>query len=195
MSVSQASVSRKGGEIGGLVAELQAIADDATKVFGGLSPAQLNWKPSAEQWSVGQCFEHLIKTNRGFIPSLEEAARGARKGNLWERVSPLSGLFGRVLVRTMSSRRKFKAPRGIKPTSSDVDAGVVGKFVGQQDELAGLMSAAAAGADLRRTVVTSPIAGFVTYSMLDACRIVIAHNRRHFAQAQRVTEAQGFPAA
>lgn len=187
------SEARTNGEIDGIIGELGAVAQDASKVFGPLSPTQLNWKPSAEQWSVGQCFGHLIKTNRGFFSSLEEAARGGRKSNLWERVSPLSGLFGRLLVRTMSSRRKFKAPRGLKPTSSDVDAGVVGEFVGQQAELAGLMRAAAAGADLRRTVVTSPIAGFVTYSMLDACRIVVAHNRRHFAQAQRVTETQGFP--
>ena len=189
------SKTRTNGEIDGLVAELQAITEDTMKVFGNLSPAQLNWKPSAEQWSVGQCFEHLIKTNRGFFRSLEGAARGGRKSSLWERVSPLSGLFGRVLVGTMSSQRKFKAPRGLKPTSSDVDAGVVGEFAGQQDELTGLMRAAVAGADLRRTVVTSPIAGFVTYSMFDACRMVVAHNRRHFAQAQRVTEAQGFPAA
>jgi hypothetical protein len=189
------NVTHNGGELGAVLDGLRAVGADARKVFGGLSAAQLNWKPSAEQWSVGQCFEHLIKTNRGFFPSLEEAARGGRKSNLWERVSPLSGLFGPLLVRTMSSQRKFKAPRGLKPTSSDVDAGVVGEFVGQQDELAGLMRAASAGTDLRRTVVTSPIAGFVTYSMLDACRIVVAHNRRHFAQAQRVIEARGFPAA
>lgn len=187
------SVSQTDAGIDKLVAELKAVGREASEVFGGLSAAQLNWKPSAEQWSVGQCFEHLIKTNRGFFPSLAEAARGGRRSNLWERVSPLSGLFGRVLVRTMSSRRKFKAPRGLKPTSSDVDAGVVGRFVGQQDELGGLLRAADAGADLRRTIVTSPVAGFVTYNMLDACRIVIAHNRRHFAQAQRVTETEGFP--
>jgi hypothetical protein len=42
-------------------------------------------------------------------------------------------------------------------------------------------------------IVASPIAGFVTYNMLDACRIVVAHERRHFEQARRVTEAEGFP--
>jgi len=189
------SVSHNGGELGGLLDELRAVTKETREVFGGLSPAQLNWKPSAEQWSVGQCFGHLIVTNRGFYPALEEAARGVRRSKLWERVSPLSGLFGRVIVRTMSSQRKFKAPRSLKPSASDVDAGVVEKFVGQQGELGKLMRAAAGGTDLRRTAVTSPIAGFVTYSMLDACRIVAAHNRRHVAQARRVTEAEGFPAA
>ena len=74
-----------------------------------------------------------------------------------------------------------------------MEAAVVEKFAGQQGELAELMRAAAGGPDFSRTVVTSPVVGFVTYSMRDACRLVVAHNRRHFEQARRVTEAAGFP--
>ena len=70
------SESHANGELGGLLEELKAVADDAQKVFGGLTPAQLNWKPSAEQWSVGQCFEHLIRTNRGLLPTLETVVNG-----------------------------------------------------------------------------------------------------------------------
>jgi hypothetical protein len=182
------------GELGGVLEELRAVTDDTRRVFGGLSAAQLNWKPSPEQWSVGQCFEHLIKTNRSFYPALEEVARGGRRENLWERISPLSGLFGWIVMRSLGSARKFPAPRALQPSASDVDAAVIGRFVEQQGELSGRMRAAE-GSDLKRTVVTSPIAGFVTYSMFDACRIVVAHNRRHFAQARRVTEAVGFPRA
>ena len=51
------------------------------------------------------------------------------------------------------------------------------------------------GADLRGTIVTSPVSPLVTYSLLDAYRIMVAHGRRHFEQAQRVTEAAGFPSS
>jgi hypothetical protein len=193
VSVSQAS--QTGGEVGALLDELGALTGDARNVFGRLSAAQLNWKPSARQWSVGQCFDHLIKTNDTFCPTLEETARGGRDGTLWERVSPLSGFFGRLIMRAIKSPRKFKAPRGLRPSASDVDAGVIERFSGRQGELAGLMRAAAGAADLQRTVVTSPIAGFVTFSLLDAYRIIVAHERNHFEQARRVTEAEGFPAA
>ncbi len=63
------------------------------------------------------------------------------------------------------------------------------RFVRHQGEMAALMRATE-GADLRRTIVTSPVA---TYSLLDAYRIVVAHERKHFEQARRVTEAEGFP--
>ncbi|HEV2859478.1 MAG TPA: DinB family protein [Pyrinomonadaceae bacterium] len=188
------SDNHSGGGADKFVAELEAIGRDAAQVFGPLSAAQLNWKPSDDRWSVGQCFEHLIKTNEGFFRTLEAIARGERRGRLWERVSPLSGFFGKMLLRGLTSPMKFKAPKGIRPSASGVDPRVVARFVEHQGEL-GRQMRAAGGVDLRRTVITSPISGFVTYSLGDACRIVVAHERRHFEQARRVTQAAGFPSS
>ena len=182
------------GEIGKLVAELEAVGRDAREVFGRLSAAQLNWKPSAEQWSVGQCFEHLMKANSGFFPVMERVAAGTYKSGLWARVSPLSGLFGKMVLRGLTSPSKFKAPANIRPSASDLGGDVMTRFVEHQGELARRVRAVA-GADLRGTVVTSPISAFVTYSALDALRIVVAHERRHFEQARRVTQTAGFPAS
>jgi hypothetical protein len=186
------STNPTNGELNGLVEELKAVTNDAEETFGTLSATQLNWKPAPDVWSVAQVFEHLIKTNRGFYSALELTASGERRGNLWERVSPLSGFFGRLVLRTMASQRKFPAPRALKPSTSDVDADIIARFAVHQDELAGKIIATE-GVDLRKTVVTSPVSAFVTYSMLDACRIVVAHERRHFAQARRVMEREGFP--
>jgi hypothetical protein len=184
----------KKGELGRLVEELGAVTEDARNVFGRLSAEQLNWKPSAEQWSVGQCFDHLIQTNRCFFPDMESIAAGTFKGSVWARISPLSGFFARMILRALDpvKGRKTKAPRVFLPASSDVAADVIEKFAGHQVELAERMRATA-GRDLRRTMVTSPVAAVATYSLLDAYRIVVAHERKHFEQARRVTETQGFP--
>lgn len=189
-------MGRDNGEVGALVAELQAVGEEASKVFGGLSPAQLNWKPSAEQWSVGQCFDHLIVTNDCFLPDMRRIAAGEYRPSLWARVSPLSGLIGRFILKSLDPEqgRKTKAPRVFEPAKSDVDAGVVARFVRHQSELAALMRATE-GADLRGLKVASPVSPVATYSLLDAYRIVVAHERKHFEQARRVTRAGGFPAA
>jgi hypothetical protein len=47
--------------------------------------------------------------------------------------------------------------------------------------------------DVARQRVTSPFAGFVAYSALDACRIIAAHERVHLNQARRVLASPGFP--
>ena len=188
------STDQTNGLQSGLIEQLDSITEDARKVFGALNEAQLNWKPSVEQWSVGQCFDHLIVTNRSFFPLLEQVGRGERRNSAWESWSPLSGFFGKFVARSLEQEggRKFKAPKKIEPSSSDIDSGIINRFAEHQRELSELLKATA-GRDLKKIVVTSPISGFVTYRLPDACRIVVAHERRHFAQARRVTEAEGFP--
>jgi DinB superfamily len=197
MSVDVATVADvKGGELAGLLEEIGAVTAEAKEVFGSLTPAQLNWKPSAERWSVGQCFDHLIKTNECFFPDMERVAAGTFRSSAWARVSPLSGLIARMILGSLdpAKGRKTKSPRVFLPASSDVGADVIEKFAGHQAELAERMRATA-GRDLRRTMVTSPVARVATYSLLDAYRIVVAHERKHFEQARRVTESEGFPRA
>lgn len=187
-------MSHTGGGPDELISRLGSIAEDARREFGRLSPAQVNWKPGPEQWSVGQCLDHLVKTNRGFFPVIERIARGERRNSAWERWSPLSGFFGRLIARSLEQEggRKYKAPPKLRPAASDVAAGIVEEFAAHQKELAERMRAAAR-ADLKKTVVTSPISGFVTYNLLDAFRIVVVHEQRHLRQARRVTETPGFP--
>ena len=190
------SKTQTNGEIDGFIAEIQAITEDAMKAFGNMRPAQLNWKPSAEQWSVGQCFDHLIVTNDCFIPVMVKVAAGTYKSSLWARVSPLSGFFGRLVLKTLDPEkgRKTKAPRVFEPARSDVDPNVMVKFVGRQSEVAIYMRATeTAGVDLRGLKVTSPVSPVATYSLLDAYRIIVAHERKHFEQARRVTQSEGFP--
>ena len=51
------------------------------------------------------------------------------------------------------------------------------------------------GLDLDSITITSPVARFVTYSLMDAYRIIVVHEQNHFVQARRVMEAPGFPGA
>jgi hypothetical protein len=195
MSVSTAvGVSRTKDELTGLLEELAAVGREAREVFGRLSAAQLNWKPSAGKWSVGQCFDHLIVTNSTFFRGMEKVAAGTYKSSLWGRVSPFSGFFGRFILKALDPEqgRKTKAPRVFEPAKSDVATDVIEQFAAHQAELSTRMRATA-GADLRGLKVTSPVSAFATYSLLDAYRIVVAHERKHFEQARRVTQSAGFP--
>jgi hypothetical protein len=49
------------------------------------------------------------------------------------------------------------------------------------------------GLDLESITITSPVVRVVTYSLMDAYRIVVVHGQNHFVQAQRVMESPGFP--
>jgi len=176
-----------------LISELQKISADAQKTFGSLSPAQINWKPSADSWSVGQCFEHLIKANELFFPDLENIASGGRQNSFLENYSPLSSFFGNLLVSSLKKdERKFKAPtRKIVPPS-EIDENIIEIFAAHQVELLEKIKRTES-ADWRKTKITSPFMRLITYKLADGFQVVVEHERRHVRQAERVLRAENFP--
>ncbi len=180
-------------EISKLVSELEEISGSAKNTFGDLNGEQINWKPSVDGWSVGQCFEHLIKANLLFFPELEKIASGTRKNSFLENYSPLSSFFGNLLIKsTQKDGRKFKAPSKAIVPPSEIDAHIVGLFAAHQSELIERVKSTEK-ADWQKTKITSPFMKLITYKLADGYRVVIEHERRHFRQAERVMQAENFP--
>ncbi|HXS01720.1 MAG TPA: DinB family protein [Pyrinomonadaceae bacterium] len=176
-----------------LIAAANQVAADAKSTFGNLSPPQLNWKPSAERWSVGQCFDHLLTSNRGYLPIIDDVLKG-RKQSFWESMPLLPGLAGKLLIKSLdpATRRKIKAPKRFEPAQSDITPEVINNFVDQQTLIVEKMKATK-HLDLERIIITSPAISAVTYSLMDAYRVIVVHEHRHFQQAKRVTEETAFP--
>ena len=176
--------------------DLQTISQEARQVFGHLNQTQLNWKPSAEEWSVAQCFDHLIIANESYFPIFDSISKGEKRTTFWERLPVLPGFFGNLLVKSLqpSSSRKLKAPKIFQPTSSNFDAGIIQRFVAHQEQLAVRIQSAST-ADLQKTIITSPVAKFVVYCLYDTFRFLVVHEKRHFEQARRVLASNQFPQA
>src|SRR5688572_31468746 len=117
---------------------LSDVVRDTEATFGGLDARQLNWRPDAQQWSVAQCFDHLLTANRLMFDAAEEALTGAAPPTIWQRLPILPSLFGRALIRSQApdSARKYKAPSKAQPSVSDVAPDIIGRFVHQQREAA-----------------------------------------------------------
>jgi hypothetical protein len=101
---------------------------------------------------------------------------------------------GRALIRSQSpnTTRRFTAPSKARPPASDIPGDVIQRFIEQQGDAAAWMRTltepAAASA-----IMFSPFIPVAPYSVLDGCRLIVAHDRRHFEQARRVMLAQEFP--
>lgn len=176
-----------------VITELQNISAATQKDFSDLSPAQINWKPSPESWSVGQCFEHLIKTNELFYDKLDEIADGKHKHSLLESFSPLSGIFGKLLIGSLKKdERKFKVPTQKIAPPSEIDPNIVEIFAAHQSELIGKIKLIET-ADLNKIKVTSPFMKLITYKLADGLQVIVEHEKRHLRQAARVTKESGFP--
>jgi hypothetical protein len=166
------------------IADVTAGFDDAARQaqdsFGRLTAAQLNWRPDPARWSVAQCLEHLVSANQQMQQAAQDALAGTARRNLWTRLPVWPRLMGRMLIRSQAPQatRKFKAPSVAQPSSSAIPADIVHRFADQHRAIG--------------VIMTSPFVRVVTYSVLDGCRLMIAHDHRHLQQAARVVQDPAF---
>jgi DinB family protein len=182
------------GELDTLIRDIRQIAGETRSSFGNLSAEDLNWKPSAERWSVGQCFDHLITSNKGYLPIIESVRNGTKnRRTFWERLPVLPGLAGKLLIKSLdpASTRRIKAPKNFEPAQSNIPLTVIDDFIAQQDTVIEGMKSTS-DLDLEHIIITSPAVSFVAYSLMDAYRIIVVHEKRHLQQAKRVMDEPGF---
>jgi hypothetical protein len=177
-----------------LINAANAIKGETLASFGNLIHRQLNWKPEADRWSVAQCFDHLVTSNAAYFPIFEKVLSGEKDNSFWESLPWLPGFWGKMLIKylTPESTRKLKAPKIFHPSSSQIDEAVINRFVEQQDQTISYMKDTK-HIDLEKIKITSPVTKLITYRLMDAYRIIITHEKRHFLQALRVSEMDGFP--
>jgi len=179
-------------DIEGVSSAITQISHDVQSSFGGLSAEQLNWKPSAESWSIAQCLDHLILSNTEFFPELDKLAAGTRKNTFWQKISPLSGIAGAFLVSSLKKdNQKVKTIPKMTPPS-DISGDIVDRFVSHQSDMLDKL-AATENSEWRKVVLTSPFVKIMTYRMDKGLEAVIEHERRHIRQAKRVMDMEGFP--
>ena len=169
--------------------------DTARAVAADLTEAQLNWKPSAEQWSIAQCLEHLAVATKGFDKYFTEVLQ--RAGSKTSITSPPAykpTMMGGWLARHVApeSPKKLRAPRMFRPGDASSIQGSLQMFLDEQQKFVDFVRQCR-GIDYNKTRIRSPVTPLVRYSLADAFVITVLHAQRHLAQARRVRESQGFP--
>jgi hypothetical protein len=173
-----------------LYGQLDALKDHARQVAGGLSPNQLSWHPAAGEWSVGQCFEHLIITGGLYYGRIEDALGAAEKSaDAAARWRP--SFMGRILIKSVTTSKRLKRPRQFKPPAEPrVD--VLEAFLQSVDRLAALMRQAD-GVNLSRVKISSPVSRVFRLNLGDCFTVLVLHAKRHLRQAARAAESRRLP--
>jgi len=186
--------SNQGEHLSRLISAANAITDETLAGFSHLTAPQLNWKPGADQWSVAQCFDHLVTANESFFPIFEKVLSGEKKNTFWASLPWLPAFWGKLLIKAVApeSTRKLKAPKIFHPSSSSIGGAIIRRFIDQQNQVIRYMKVTE-DLDLEKIKISSPVTHLITYSLMDAYRIIITHEKRHLLQAMRVSEMDGFP--
>jgi len=177
-----------------IAAESEKNSATARELVGGLSEAQLNWKPAPDKWSIAQCLDHLAVTSGKFDSYFSDAlARGRKK---WPADSPPKyrpSFMGGWLIKQVEplTGRNLQAPKVFRPASSEI-RGAADKLIQQQTRFLEFVRQTE-GVDYNKTRLRSPVTPLMRYSLADAFVITVVHEQRHLLQARRVRETPGFP--
>ena len=175
-----------------LVSELDAADRRAGSLAGSLSPEQLNWRPSPDAWSVGQCLHHLYVANEVYLPAITTSLEG-RPPSRVEEITP--GWFGRWFIRKYiepsSKSSRVRAPRKIEPAKY-VEPSVLESFL-RSNRLARELVLRASDYDVNRIRFRNPFIPAIRFTVGTGLEILSKHQNRHLLQAERVRQSAGFP--
>lgn len=154
----------------------------------GLSEEQLNFKPDANRWSIGQCIAHIAKTEgmlRGMVIDLL-----AKPANPEEKEKVKTS--GAQVVAMIQDRSfKAEAPEMVQPDSTNYNLA---------DELAVLNRERKITLDLINDTPEEELRNHITITSTenytDAYRFLLyiaGHSLRHTAQIEEIKKATGFP--
>ena len=167
--------------------ELTAISDTFRAEFSHLDSDELNWKPAADRWSIGQNLQHLIAVNESYYPIIEQVRAGAYKVPWPGRIGFMHRFFGKFILKGSGPdrRRKIKTFPIWQPGKSELPGGILQQFFRHQEGLALWMASCSDLLD-QETLISSPANRNIVYSLATAFDIIIAHERRHLEQSCEV---------
>ena len=150
----------------------------------------LNWKSSPDSWSVLECLEHLNRYGDYYIPEIEKriATSQHRSAEIFK-----SGWLGDYFAKTMLPQEKLnkmKTFKSMNPVGSELNMDTLKKFLSQQQAILNLLDKSKA-VDLNKTKTGISISKWIKLRLGDTFRVVIYHNQRHMAQAERVLREAG----
>ena len=180
-------------QFSGLISNIELIQRNIKKTFGELSTSQLNWKQNENEWSIGQCLEHLIVTNNLYFENIQKVADGTHRNNLFSKIPVVPSLigFGMKQIFAPDWKPKMKTFKMFKPSFSKVSEDILEDFDANQNKFIGLMEATK-DLDAKQIKVAEPIGSAVNISLIDAFEVLVLHEHRHIQQAKRVMKLKEF---
>jgi beta-N-acetylhexosaminidase len=173
---------------------LIVVETDVQLLLDGVDDEQLNWGPRSGVWSIGECIDHLAVVASLVIPKMEAAIiRGRSDGVLGAgpyKYSWPSRMFVESLQPNSSIR--VKTFRVYTPSTNQTKAELLHRFLEFQERYRQAL-VSANGLDLVRIRVASPANRLLRFSLGIWFEGMVAHEKRHIAQAWRVRREVGFP--
>jgi uncharacterized damage-inducible protein DinB len=172
--------------------QFEQLSAEADALTNPLSDEQFTWRPVPESWSIAECLDHLNATARVYLPSLDEGISDAIRRGVYGEGPFKYNWLGRLSVRFSDLPLRLEAPDDVQPAAGRTRREILNAFRAYQVQYIDRLRQAN-GVDLARARVRVPSNGWLRIPLGSGFQLMVAHSRRHLAQARRVMDAENFP--
>jgi hypothetical protein len=167
---------------------LRSSEEKFLALLDGVGETAWVWKPAPERWSVGECAEHIVRTERSLFETAKRAL-AAPENPEWAEKTKDKGAF---IERVMPDRTgRAQAPQEVRPTEGLTKAQVMDQFRATREELAKLMEDQTL--PLKSHTEDHPFPVFGTLNAYQWIIYVPLHTIRHSKQIEEVKATAGYP--
>jgi len=170
-----------------LLTQLQQTKEQLLKDVQGLTDAQLEYKPTADRWSVIECVEHITLIEKAIMEGEQHLIQQPANP---ERKKDIKATDEQIIKNVEDRSHKVKAPEyGVPKHTYSSNAETIKAFTDQRDKLIEYVTNTKDA--LRDHIMDHPALGPV-----DAYQLLLldaAHTNRHTQQLQEVKADPGFP--
>lgn len=172
---------------GNYIQELNKLNELFYNEFGSLSVLEMDYKPDEKSWSINECIDHLILTNKEYFdrfPKLENRSRNTAR-MIHSLVFPK--MFGKIVLKSVSpnQNKKIKTFKAFSPQKSNFGKNIINDLITENSVFIEKIKMYSEE-DFENEVVSSPLTTLITYTLEDCICLLIEHEKRHYNQALRI---------
>jgi hypothetical protein len=158
----------------------------------GLSDEQWNFKPNADRWSVAECVEHIVRSERALLEYAQGAMEAGPDEEWAEKVKGKTELLRRVMPnRNPGGAGGAQAPMEIRPTDNWSRAKAIQEFYTMRGEVVAYCETIEK--PIKEYTKEHPFPVFGWLSAHDWLIYVPLHTIRHSRQLIEVQEDPNYP--
>jgi len=167
------------------LAYLESTKKDVLEATKGLSPAQWNFKPAPDRWSIAECMEHIATAEDYIRGMIESGVMKAPAVPGRDTVAIDAGIIANVPER----KTKVQAPEAIKPTNRfGSPQAAIDHFVESRAVTESFLKTTSG---LRDHAADSP--NGQKWDAYEFILLIAAHSERHTNQIKEVKADPGYP--
>jgi len=171
------------------ISQYQEAKEEVKTFFEQLEPEVFNRKPSADIWSIAECYDHIILYNNHYLDQID---KGLKKAEIsYEKEVYKPGFLWKRIFKWLEPpyNRKIGTLAPFDPADTDElnKNEVLDRMLGIQDQyLLRLQEARERSIDLSSKTARNPVLSFIRMSLSECFGVVDAHQRRHLWQATQI---------